>query len=455
MKSRFFSLLFFAGMTSLLVPACLFSQVVIGTGGHLVLNGTVRVVLNNGGLTNNGNLHAGSSYFIFSGSAATNNTLIDGVGTSSFYNLVLNKSSNGIQLNTDIAVTNLLQLQSGDSLFLNMHHIDLGSTGTLSGESNTRRITGRTGGYIRALADLNQPVSANPGQLGIGITSPLNLGLTEIRRGHNQQSGSSVFRYFDIEPTNINPAGATIRFYYWDAELAGISEANLGLFGSQDDGIHWVNFGEQQLDNGLNFVEQSGINSLDRFTLSNISAPLPLRLIYFRANRIKGQVNLNWACEEEGGTVWYEPERSSDGVHFVQAGRIPAAGSGRPEQFYSFKDTVQGSYSLFYRLKITDADGQPRYSPVVKINGSSPAEPTLQVYPNPANGSCRIIYVSRQQNQTTLRVFDQQGKVVINQKVNYVEGMNIIPLDLEPLPAGIYYLDAGLEKRGLTRIVRQ
>ncbi|MGB3008330.1 MAG: hypothetical protein WBC06_17575, partial [Chitinophagaceae bacterium] len=260
------------------------SQGIVNTPGtKIVTNSNAKIVLNNAGFENNGTFSSGNSEVVFSGSTATANSYIGGSASTSFYNLTLNKTANGLQLNRNIDITNTLLFANGDSLFLNEHNIDLGSTGILSGETGTRRITGRTGGYIQSTQLLDAPTGANPGNLGLDISSVSNLGNTVIRRGHQQQSGASVYRYYDVIPTNNAGLEATIVFNYFDTELAGVSEGNLGMFYSTNGGTVWANLGVDDIDQSLNYLSVNAIDQLALFTLANISDPLAIKLIYLKA----------------------------------------------------------------------------------------------------------------------------------------------------------------------------
>jgi hypothetical protein len=67
----------------------------------------------------------------------------------------------------------------------------------------------------------------------------------------------------------------------------------------------------------------------------------------------------------EQNITHYDLERSIDGINFMLAGKISATGNSE----YSYSDNVSGiTASLYYyRLKSTDADGNFKYSAIVKI----------------------------------------------------------------------------------------
>ena len=79
-----------------------------------------------------------------------------------------------------------MQLVSGQLDLLANNLTLVTSDGTITGEDENTRITSTSTGSIIKAVDLNAPHSINPGNIGIEISSSANLGLTEIRRGHDR-----------------------------------------------------------------------------------------------------------------------------------------------------------------------------------------------------------------------------------------------------------------------------
>ncbi len=426
--------------TLLLISGAVYTQGIVNTSGtYLVANGAVKIVLNNGGLTNNGSLSAGNSELVFTGNAATSASFIGGTGSTGLYNLTLSKSSNGIQLNSNISLSNILLFTSGDSLFLNNHNIDLGSSGSLSGETGTKRVTGRNGGYIQSTQALNAPAGVNPGNLGFRITSLANLGSTVIRRGHHQQSGASVYRYFDVTPVNNIGLDATVNFYYFDTELAGIAEPNLALFASANGGAQWLNMGEEGIDQGANILTMGSIDILNRFTLANISAPLAVKLIRFYAVATESDVILNWVTSAESNNAFYDIERSADGVHFMKIGYTPGVGTTSQEQQYQFIDLMPIPGKSWYRLRQVDTDGKFNYTSVVMIDRAARLHELARIYPNPLNGTALYLnFHTENAGEQSFVIYNQAGILLRQYKFNCVSGTQVIELNTGHLPAGIY-----------------
>ncbi len=151
--------------------------------------------------------------------------------------------------------------------------MDMGSSATITGESETSYAYSAGNGYIQSMATLNAPSSVNPGGLGAVITSGANMGSTIVRRSflsasNASGSGNSILRRYNITPTNNTGLNATLRFQYLDAELNGLDESSLVLWRSTDD-IHWTSMGFNARNTATNYVELAGINSFSSWDIIN------------------------------------------------------------------------------------------------------------------------------------------------------------------------------------------
>jgi hypothetical protein len=420
----------------------LHSQGLLTTSGAQVsVNGNAKFVIRNGGFTNNGVFKPGTGEVVFSGTTTTSGSFINGTAATGFYTLVINKTSNGVQLGRNISVSNQLIFTNGDSLFLNGYNIDLGTTGSLSGETNTKRVTGRTGGYIQSTMVLNAPAGVNPGNLGLKFTSTANLGSTVIRRGHQQQVGASIYRYYDITPTVNSGLNATMDFNYFDAELAGLAEPNLGMFASDNGGTHWSNLGEDGLDQGSNLLTVNGINTLDRLTLANISAPLAVKLIRFYAEPYQNDIRLRWLTSTETNNQLFIIERSSDGIVFMEIGEVSGSGNSNQVREYQFTDQQPLPAVSWYRLRQVDVDGKNTYSAVVMINRQDPSAENARVYPNPVTGTTAYLSLTGTTSGVQqIQLYNQAGVLLRKFNVSRIAGTSVIVLETGNLTAGIYTL---------------
>ena len=417
----------------------------IGTGASFVLNGPVTLVLNDAGLINAGNFVPDKSSVKFAG-ALTGSSFIGGSTTTiNFYNVVINKSANDVLLNSNIQVANSITM-SGGNLLLNNHNLDIdGNSPGIIGESEISRITGTNGGLVRITTLLNAPVAVNPGNIGIEITSSTNLGMTTITRGHVQQTsangGLSILRYYDISPAVNTGLNATVRFYYFNAELAGRNEPELNLWSSSDGGSTWSLKGRDAVDATINWVEKSNIDQFSRLTLaSTINNPLPITLLYFRGMMVSNQARLYWVTEQEFNNDHFELERSGNGAAFNQLATIKSHGNSNTKQEYEHIDPLPMNGVNYYRLKQVDKDQHFTYSNIVILNTRSNTNALVKLYPLPARDKLTIVLISDKEKDCTLSLYDQLGHLVESKKVHYREGINTIEWNVSSYSAGTYYI---------------
>ncbi|MEM7366968.1 MAG: dockerin type I domain-containing protein [Bacteroidota bacterium] len=236
----------------------------ISSGTYLVAKGQPQMVLQNTSLTNDGQFSADSSYVRFSG---TGTDSIVGSTQTSFFGLGLDKSSSELLLGQAIQVDDSVYFLAGN-LELNGNDITLGTDGGgLSGESESSRVIGASGGEIVKVLILNAPSGVNPGNMGATITSALNMGATIVRRGHVPQNipgNGSIERYYEIIPATNSGLNASINMEYFDAELNGLKE--LALESWHEESPNWINYAPDATDDNANFVEVTA-NSLGKITL--------------------------------------------------------------------------------------------------------------------------------------------------------------------------------------------
>lgn len=428
----------------LLLPLCARSQgVTITSGASLALTGNATLTIQDGGLINNGSFTAGSGTVLFSGTAATANSFIGGGNSTVFNHLTINKSSNDVLLNSNIAVNGNLTMQSGN-LQLNNYTVDLGSgAGAIMGENNNARITGTTGGTINKTVVLNAPASVNPGNIGVEITSSANLGSTLIKRGHVQQTNSggglSIHRYFDIIPTTNSALSANLKFYYFDNELAGRNKPELTQWESSDGGTHWSFLGQDQLDNTNDWVLKNSIATFSRMTLaSNINNPLPVQLLYFTATLNNGTTLLNWATANEFNNDHFELERSPKGDNFTWLANIKSQGNSGVQQDYEYTDPHPFVGNTYYRLKKVDIDGTFRYSRIVSVR--TIADFSYTTYPNPAKDRFVLAINAVIAGEGQFALIDMAGKTLSTKEVYLTLGSNTYEWDISRLPKGVYLL---------------
>lgn len=247
-----------AGLNCLLGINCLSitgQEFTIHSGGLSLESGTLS--LNETSVTNHARIYTQSGTLLsFSG---TNELFINGSEEITLHNL---KISTDFRLENALLVEDTINLTSG---LFNLSDFPIYLSGFLMGENENARITADGSGEIINTSTLLANQENNPGNMGILINSDSEVSAVEIRRGHmpgENLSSSSIRRYYSLDPI---PEEYSITFSYLEAELDGISENELQLFG-EVNGI-WELIINSSLDKESNRIYASLGKPYSKLTL--------------------------------------------------------------------------------------------------------------------------------------------------------------------------------------------
>jgi hypothetical protein len=415
--------------------------VTVQSGAEIKTTGGAIIALQNMDLVNHGTILQlpGEGIFTFTGNLSSS---ISGSSEPTFDILEIAKNSNvEVQLIRDLAINSAVKFTSG-MINLNNNNLLLNSNAVLSGERETCRILSSNGGFVEIVQSLNAPASSNPGNLGAVISSAQNLGNTIIRRGHRSQingsgGGSSILRYYDIMPANDGGTNATLRFHYLDVELNGLQENSLVLWKSNDT-VNWNTQAFTARDMTANYVEKNGIVNFSRWTLSSVNNPLPLVWGSFNIKCLSSGVVISWQTMQEQNTAFFTIQASVNGADWNDIAKLNAAGQSSVLLNYNY--TAQQSSANYYRIILADIDGRITYSPVLRANCGE--KEFFSVYPNPVIQKSVYVAVSGKDNAHSiwLRLYDNKGSLIKEQKENLQRGMNQLIMNLPSIPAGWYTL---------------
>lgn len=347
---------------------------------------------------------------------------------------------------------------------LNGNTLILGSTGSLVNENENSRIIGPSGGGVNVSKDMNQPTNVNPGNIGTSITSTQNLGMITINRGYVYPSGlpsKSVQRYYAIsfnDPGKDNNLDATLRQYYFDAELNAADETKL---------VHWKfdgttnTWGQQGVianttrNTNNDWVELSGINSLSTWTLAEPTGTLPVNFTFFTVGCTGNAAVLNWQTASEINSDHFEIQKSNDAITWLTIATQKAAGQSSTLKDYSYTDfTSLPSAKVFYRILSVDVDGRKKNTDV-KVSACSSNDNFL-VWPNPVQHELYVSLKSGNAYQALVQLIDNKGAIVQRWKKNILIGANQFAIDMNDQPKGAYYLVVNnTEGKKIIKIIKQ
>lgn len=355
-------------------------------------------------------------------------------------------AARALRLVNDLLVTNTLTFTSGQ-ISTGTRRVDLGTTGTITGEANGRKVVG----YLRAQRTIASTAANTFGGVGVSLAFQGTAGgVTEvIRRTGNtyvnptNSAQQSIGRSYKINPTvNAGAANATMIMSYLDDELNGIAEANLQFARSTDDGQTWAAFTSESYtrDGNANTVTAPGVNTFSDWTLQDGNNPLPVTLLYFQGKLSGETALLTWATSTEVNNAGFEIERSMDGKSFDKIGYVKGNGTTNQRQKYSFVDAGFAAQS-YYRLKQIDFDGKYEYSPVILVKANGVTAAQVKVVPNPVAGTGRILFTQMQpETQAQILLVSADGKVITTYSGEMSAASAWFERASEGLAAGTYLL---------------
>ncbi|HEY5969707.1 MAG TPA: T9SS type A sorting domain-containing protein [Chitinophagaceae bacterium] len=173
-----------------------------------------------------------------------------------------------------------------------------------------------------------------------------------------------------------------------------------------------------------------------------VNKVLPVHLIAFQGNLNKNnKVTLNWTVADNEIAGNFEVERSFNGRDFTTVGFVFASEKMGTEN-YMFYETISGTDKVMYRLKMIDKHHEVSYSRILIFQLKSTTTNNIKIIGNPVNDKLTFSYTSAGTQMVDVKVYDISGRILLNNKVNSLEGSNVISLPLSStFKAGMYVVE--------------
>lgn len=421
------------------------------TGGTFNLNGG-RLRLRSAFVKSGGTMTGTSGSIYFDGSGSSQS--FTAVGGLSMPKIRITNSS-GVTLNSDLAVTNRLTMNSGDidlngqSLTIGTSAVNVGEIRHISGHvegtgSMTRYLDGTA--YTGTSNDENLfPLGSagNDNSLWLGASGSFTGGALTVTFSPAYTTTTAMTTYTDnsisvdrrnnsswvVSGVGISSASSVFQITVRTEGIGGIADIS-GVRISESSGS---GPGTHASASGTD-VTRSGISSGDlanSFFVAGNSATneLPVSLSHFNATMgSNSTVLLDWATQTEVNNQGFDIQQSTNGIDFTTIGFVPGQVNSINEVSYSYEDHAlpAGTNMVYYRLKQMDFDGQFDYSAIKSVSLGATAK--LQWFANPVSQSLNVSSGSAQ----SIEVFTISGSKVLD--IN----SNTTSVDLSSLQQGAY-----------------
>ncbi len=196
-------------------------------------------------------------------------------------------------------------------------------------------------------------------------------------------------------------------------------------------------------------------NSVDFTTASptprSSAFVLPISTVQiFTANKTSSTSSLNWFINCNTNAVTIDVERSANGRNFDRIFSQTAT-QERCSAAFTFTDAQPLKGVNYYRLKVTNIDGEVSYSGVAstRFGGSEP----IKAVPTIASNDVQIFYEAAAAGISTWIVYDANGRAVRKTDASLTKGQNAVRINLSNLNKGQYQI-SGITASGKTETVQ-
>lgn len=269
-------------------------------------------------------------------------------------------------------------------------------------------------------------------------------------------SDNVVDRFWIIDPGVAGYAYATrpavtLGFTYDPGAATGDVRTGNTMTGTTPVGAQRFNSGTGQWGDqmplgtftagAVNTVTGAGIGSAGFFrswTLSNLTSPLPVELVLFKAECKAPVVVVEWTTASEQGNSHFMVQRSSDGQFFEDIGRVESAQEGVGITQYSFTDAAPHAHAI-YRLQQVDLDGTVAYGPLHAVDCTTYGAPSI-VHAWDAVDGIGIVLSMPFDQERTLEVYDASGKLLWQTRTGLAQGSTHLMLPGYDRAPGLYVI---------------
>jgi hypothetical protein len=238
-------------------------------------------------------------------------------------------------------------------------------------------------------------------------------------------------------PSTEIPADAT---YDWYVKEPGDTEFSLYASGKSET------ITVSGLPQGTEIVARvsltNGMCQLVQFVPGQI-IPLPVELIYFKAEKRGNDVAMEWATASEQDSKGFEVQVSTDAKNFRSLGFVESLnGNSSMKQVYTFVDKENGKYGTrYYRIKQVDLDGTFEYFSTKAVQFGAVIANKVKAYPNPFQSEIELSIDAEVEGDVLVTVTNATGQQLVQRTIRVEKGANIEKLTLDPtLPRGIYII---------------
>jgi hypothetical protein len=167
--------------------------------------------------------------------------------------------------------------------------------------------------------------------------------------------------------------------------------------------------------------------------------------------------SLNWDVDNNSVAAYYEVQRSDNGNDFATIGRVEPNGAQGAAKYSFVDENIGAGKNKFYRVREVTRGSIRYYSNVENVLVNSKVVLVGTISPNPVINDFNMNVMLSANNTVSVKVVDQSGKVVYNNKYNGHSGENkIVVSNMNRVKAGVYIVEMSVENEVIReKIIKQ
>lgn len=256
-----------------------------------------------------------------------------------------------------------------------------------------------------------------------------------VERRKNIQANDTV---------RLNLSSLKQRNYFFDFYPTSFNSSNLnGILIDRYFNTETIFNLDQKESISFSVNSDSGSCNPERFIIvfrPTIQLPVKFVSVYANVNEQK-TIDIDWRVADEINVNYYTLEKSLDGKHFFNIGKIAVKHSNSSENEYIFNDKYPSLCFNYYRVVMIEKSGNKKYSNVVKVEFIKPDQ-FISIYPNPIKNKTLNIYFNQNKtNQYSVEILDMLGHQIQKTKINTSSTQVNYSIQLNPsIQAGNYQI---------------
>lgn len=173
-------------------------------------------------------------------------------------------------------------------------------------------------------------------------------------------------------------------------------------------------------------------------------------LDYFKGKAFNNFSHLNWVTAKETSELYFELEKSTDGMHFQKMATVNATGKEDGDHYAYTDNDVLKSGATYYRLKLITGTGYSYSHTITIYSGDISFEVKSPL--NPFDNYISFEAVSPNDRDAAITLFDSFGRAVMEKKEKLYSGSNKITLTgLGALTGGSYFLRVQTDEQAVNK----